>query len=452
MLKAVDDPVTSAARSRPDHPALETSSGTLTYGKLDTEANAWARRLAALGVSEGDRVPTTLPPGIEFAILLHAAPRLGAALVPLDTRLSAAGLRALRRDCGARLLVDEPLGGEEADLAPRATLDPGAIHTVVYTSGTSGRARGVELTVANHFASALASARFLGARPADRWLCVLPLFHVGGLAVLLRSATNATTAVVHEGFDPTRVREELEAGRVTLASLVPTMLHRLRDAGLERAPALRAALLGGGPIPAELLEWARQRQLPVAPTYGMTETASQIVTVPPADALRGVRAGRPLEGVQLRLAADGEILVRGPMVAPGAVGRDGWLHTGDLGRLDAEGRLTVTGRKTEVIVTGGENVIAGEVEEALREHPAVDDAGVTGIPDAEWGERIVAAVALRSEVSEEELIAHCRARLAPFQVPKEVHRRAELPRNAAGKLVRSELARRVRRKEPPTSP
>ena len=427
----MEDWVTAAARERPDHPAVLADDGELTYRELDEEASRIARRLAAVGVGEGDRVATTLPPGAGFAALLHAAPRVGAALMPLDARAG---------PVPAHLEVAEPLEGEEADVPLRTELDPGAPHTVIHTSGTTSEPRAVELTAANHYASALASAKALGAEPDDRWLCVLPLFHLGGVAILLRSAVHSTTAVVHERFDADRVRTALQRGEITVASFVSTMLHRLRDAGLKDAPALRVALLGGGPIPEGLLDWARERSLPVAPTYGMTETASQIVTVSPAEALRGERAGQPLDGVRLRISADGEIHVRGPMVAPGELDPDGWLHTGDLGALDDRGRLTVAGRKKDVIVTGGENVMAGRVEETLRAHPAVADAGVAGLPDAEWGERVVAWLVMDGEASDAELLVHCRERLAPFEVPKELRRVAGLSRNATGKLLRSRLA------------
>jgi o-succinylbenzoate---CoA ligase len=238
---------------------------------------------------------------------------------------------------------------------------------------------------------------------------------VGGLAVLLRSAIYGTTAILHAGFDAARVRDSLEAGEITLASFVPTMLARLREAGLGRAPGLRAALLGGGPIPVELLDWALGAGLPVCPTYGMTETASQIVTAPP-----GERSGRPLPGVELRIGEGGEILVRGPMVARGALAADGWLHTGDSGRLDETGRLHVEGRLKEIIVTGGENVAPAEVEEALVGHPAVVDAGVTGLADPEWGEAITAYVVLAGEVSPAALRDWTRGRLAPYKVPKRI--------------------------------
>ncbi|MGE5635644.1 MAG: AMP-binding protein, partial [Nocardioidaceae bacterium] len=434
-LDRVVDPLHEAARRRPSHPALVAGGRTVGCAELDAAADRAARRLAALGVGRGDRVATTLPPGHAFAELLHALPRLGAALVPLDARLPAPELRRRLDATGARLTVQEPLRGPEADAEPGARLDPDAVHTVVFTSGTGGAPKPVELTLRNHLASALGSAWALGVDPDDRWLCPLPVFHVGGLAVLLRSALYGTTAIVDARFDAPRVRASLESGEATLVSLVATMLARLREAGLMRAPALRAALLGGGPVPAGLLEWAAALGLPVRPTYGMTETASQVATAPP-----GELAAVPLPGVELRIAADGEILVRGPVVARDALGVDGWLHTGDAGSLDARGRLRVEGRLKELIVTGGEKVAPAEVEAALLAHPAVADAGVVGLADADWGEAVTAFVVLAHGASDAALLAHCRARLARHEVPKRIERVAALPRTATGKLLRDRLA------------
>src|SRR3954454_15579868 len=400
----LDEWLTSAARARPEHPALVADGRSLTYAELDAAAARAARRLAGLGVAAGDRVATTLPAGVAFAELLNALPRIGAVLVPLDPRLS------VRPD--ARLVVDSPLDGAEADVPLRRAVDPDEVHSVIFTSGTSGEPKPVELTYGNHHASALASAERLGVEPDDRWLCPLPLFHVGGLAVLLRSAIYRTTAVLHDGFDAERVRGELERGDVTLVSLVPTMLDRLRKAGLGKSPRLRAALLGGGPIPEELLAWARDVGFPALPTYGMTETASQIAT-----AERPEKAARPLPSVELRIGDRGEILVRGRMVAAGALSPDGCLHTGDRGRLD-DGLLRVEGRLKELIVSGGENVSPVEVEEVLLSHPAVRDAGVVGVQDPEWGEAVTAFVVLDGEAYD--LFEWCRDRLAAYKVPKRI--------------------------------
>ncbi|MFN2617835.1 MAG: AMP-binding protein, partial [Thermoleophilaceae bacterium] len=192
-MRPLDEWLTSAARARPEHPAIVAEGRSVGYAELAAASARTARRLAALGVGEDDRVATTLPPGMVFVELLHALPRLGAALVPLDPRAPA------RVD--ARLVVEAPLEGPEADVPLRDRVDPQATHTVIHTSGSMGEPKPVRLSYANHAASAQASAQNLGVDPADRWLCPLPLHHVGGLAVLLRSAIYATTALVHERFD-----------------------------------------------------------------------------------------------------------------------------------------------------------------------------------------------------------------------------------------------------------
>ena len=405
----------------------------LTYTQLAELADRTARRLAACGVGVGDRVAVLLPPGVDFAATLHALIRLGAVLVPVNTRLSADERAWVIEDSGTFLVLDQPVEGDEADVELLLEIDPDAPHCVIYTSGTTARPKPVVLTYANHLASARASAAHLGVEPDDVWLGVLPLFHVGGLQVLLRSAIYGTTAVIEPGFDVDRVRALLEGGQVTLASFVPTMVQRLREAGWASAPRLRAALIGGGPVPGELLAWAAERGLPLLATYGMTETASQIITA------AGPGSGaRPLPGVELTTAPDGELLVRGPMVAAGALAGDGWLHTGDRGHVDDQGFVHVEGRIDDTIITGGENVAAAEVEAALLSHPAVRDAGVVGRPDPEWGQIVVAYV-VADGVSDTALLAHARERLAGYKLPKEIQRRAELPRNAAGKLVRRRL-------------
>jgi O-succinylbenzoic acid--CoA ligase len=354
--------------------------------------------------------------------------------VPLNTRLPDEEQRSQAETVGADVIVDRPLNGMEAAIEPRRELDPDAVHTVLFTSGTGGEPKPVELTVANQDASATASASAFRVEPDDRWLCPLPLFHVAGIGILVRCARNATTAVLHERFDAGRVARTLAEGDASLISLVPTQLRRLRE-GLTAAPRLRALLLGGGPIPPDLVDWARGIDLPIRCTYGMTETASQVAVTAPWES-----AATPLPGVELRTGDDGEILVRGPMVSPRAIAPDGWLHSGDRGRLDRHGRLHVEGRIKELIVTGGEKVAPAAVEAVLAAHPAIADAGVAGLPDPDWGEAVTAFVVEHDPVSDYDLLAFCRERLAGYQVPKRVVRVAELPRNATGKLLRARLA------------
>jgi O-succinylbenzoic acid--CoA ligase len=290
----------------------------------------------------------------------------------------------------------------------------------------------VALSYDNWLWNALGSALALGLDPDETWLCPMPLAHVGGLSIQIRSAIYGTTVLLHERYDTERALAALmdSAQRVTLVSLVPTMLSRLLDEGLREPPTLRRVLLGGGPIAPALLARARTAQVNVAPSYGMTEACSQIAT-----------DGVALLGTELELAEDCEVLVRGRTVSAGALGPDGWLHTGDLGAFDESGRLVIAGRKADTIVSGGENVAPAEVESVLLEHPGVVDAAVFGRADAEWGEAVVAQVVVAdgADVVDEALRAHCAARLAPFKVPKRFEAVSGVPRGVTGKLLRREL-------------
>jgi o-succinylbenzoate---CoA ligase len=428
-----------AAALRPDHPALIDAHGAQTScAELHAQARDAAAVLQASGVERGDRVALALPAGAPFLAALHATLLLGAAVVPIDLRLGRDEQAARTR--GAKLTVTEPLRrAGEADATALGRLDADAPVTVVHTSGTTAEPKPVALTVGNWTWNALGSAVALGLDPHDRWLCMLPLSHVGGLAILIRSAIYGTTVVLHERFDTEAALTAIERDRVTLVSLVPTTLERLIDAGLKAPNPLRVALIGGGPLAPILAAQAQEAGIPVAQTYGMTEACSQVATSLPGEP---ETAGRPLVGTRVEIAADEEILVAGPTVAPGVADADGWLHTGDCGALDAHGRLTVTGRKADTIVTGGENVAPAEVEAALLTHPAVADAAVHGRPDPRWGEAVVATVVLHdgSHAEAEELRAHVGSQLARYKVPKEIAFAAALPRTASGKLLRRELS------------
>ncbi len=407
-----------AAAARPENVALETPAGSVSYAQLLAGASAAAGDLTARGVGAGERVAIALPAGLDFAYALHACLLLGAIAVPVDLRLSAAEQARI----GERsLLVDRPLraaGAPAREPAARWRHDLDATAVVIHTSGTSSGPKPVALTYGNLLWSALGSAVALGADPSERWLCVLPLSHVGGLSILFRSAIYATTAVVHERFDNERVLGALRGQRITLVSLVATTLTRLLDAGLQRPPALRAALTGGGPVPAALVRRASAAGVPVSLTYGLTESCSQVTTTPVAALAEPEPAGGPpLFCTRVRCQDGGEILVAGPTVAPGALSADGWLHTGDLGAFDERGRLRVTGRKADTIVSGGENVAPNEVEAVLEAHPDVLEAAVVGLADEQWGEAVTAIVVARegATLDREALRAHCAARAGGVQ-------------------------------------
>ena len=438
----LDNWLAQRAETCPDRLAVVTEAGSIDYAGLEAEASAMARRLAAKGVRRDSIVAISMTPGLEYATALHALMKLGATAFPLDPRLSAGERADAIGPQLPALVIDSPadLEGHEADMPLLGELALDRPCTRVLTSGTSGGSRPVEHTYGNHLWSAVGSAFNLGVDPSDRWLCCVPIFHVSGISILLRSAIYGTTAVVQDGFDVDRVAESLERDGVTIVSLVTTMLTRLIDAGaaIERP---RAILVGGGPVPDEILEEALGLGATVVQTYGLTEASSQVTTLAPADVERKRgSAGRPLLTTHVRIA-NGEILVQGPTVAPEAVADDGWLHTGDVGRIDPEGFLWVEGRRDDVIVTGGENVAPEEVEEVLVGHPDVLDAAVVGRPDPDWQNAVVAVLVTNSagEPDRDSLREWCSARLAPYKVPKRFERADELPRTASGKLRRAEL-------------
>lgn len=436
------DWLAAGARTHPRRLAVADPRETLTYAELHGRAVGLARVLQNAGAGPGDPVAIDLPAGGDHAVALHAAFLTGA----VAQSLPAADRTEAPTAPGALVVGSEQVarareigaGGWEGP--PRRPRDP---LTRVLTSGSSGEPKPVELTAANHLWSAMASAANLGVRPDDAWLCPLPLNHVGGLSILIRSAIYGTAAVIHDGFDVDAVAEAFASGRATLASLVPTQLVRLLDAGaaIERP---RLLLVGGGPLPVDVLAEALARGATVVQSYGLTEACSQVATLAPEEAReRAGSAGRPLLGVEVR-TADAEIHVRGPIVAPGAAAADGWLHTGDLGRVDRDGYLWVEGRRGDLIVTGGENVRPERVEEVLAAHPDVAEVAVAGAEDREWGQAVVAFYEPRpgSAPDEEELRAFARERLARHEVPKRFRRVAELPRTASGKLRRRALIER----------
>jgi o-succinylbenzoate---CoA ligase len=448
--------LTRAASVHPTRIALDTPNGSWSYAELHAAARLGASELRARGARSGERVAIALPPGLAFAQALHACLLLGAVAVPVDLRLASS--ERARIAAGADVLVDGPLAvppspseGAEAQPEGRGAHDLDAVAAVIHTSGTTSAPRPVELTYGNFLWSALGSAVALGLDPRERWLCALPVSHVGGLSILVRSTIYATTAVVHERFEVDRVLDALRERDITLVSLVATTLARLLDAGLSRpttpsgrGAALRCALTGGGPVPEALLARAHDAGITVSSTYGLTETCSQVTTTPlAAPGRERATAGPPLFCTRVRIASDGEILVAGPTVANAAADGDGWLRTGDFGAFDEQGCLTVTGRKADTIVSGGENVAPAEVEAVLEAHPDVLEAAVLGRPDERWGEAVTAIVLARPgrTLDGEALRAYCAGLLAPYKVPKHVALTGEpLPRTPSGKLLRRELS------------
>jgi O-succinylbenzoic acid--CoA ligase len=438
----LDNWLAQRAATCPDRPAVIADGVEVTYAELEADATSVARRLAARGVRRGAAVVIERPADLEYAVAIHALMKLGAVAHPIGRRLPPAERDALLERIQPALVLSAARGPgvTEADLPLLGEHDLGALCSRILTSGTSGPVRHVGLTYGNHLWSAVGSAFNLGVDPDDRWLCCLPLHHVGGLSILMRSVIYGIGAVVHDGFDVDHVAGALADDRVTLVSLVTTQLVRLLAADADLSGP-RAILVGGGPVPIDVLEEATGRGARVVQTYGLTEASSQVTTLAPGEARRKLgSAGRPLLTTHLRIQ-DGEILVQGPTVAPGCADEDGWLHTGDIGRIDEEGFLYVMDRLGDVIVSGGEKVVPVEVEEVLLQHPAVAEAAVVAREDPEWQEAVAAVIVLRNgaSVSEGDLRSHCAESLAGFKVPKRIEFVDELPRTDSGKLLRRAL-------------
>ena len=479
-----------------------------TYTDLDRLVSETAGRLAAHGIESGDRLGVITPPYVGTVGLVHAAMRIGATFVPLGQDLTPRELSARieRADLSAVVCaepteddalaavegiedtpvfsVDDPTdatvtGVHEVEPSP---VDPPewdrSDHLcILFTSGTTGTPKPVPLTAGNVYSSAVASAFRLGVDPGDRWLVSLSLHHMGGLAPVYRSALYGTTLVLREGFDAGGTADDIDTYDVTGVSLVPTMLKQMLDRRGTLSDTLRVVLLGGAPAPDELLERCRDYSIPVHPTYGMTESASQIATATPRQTRgRLGTVGRPLFGTEVTIVDEdgapvadgetGEIVVDGPTVTPGYLERpsgddDGasaeldrsdfdrhGLHTGDVGRFDEDGYLYVLNRLDDRIITGGENVEPGEVSDVLRGFSAVEDVAVVGLDDEMWGERVAALLAVGDRtgeaVDEAALEAFARDRLTGFKIPKTITFVDELPRTVSGTVDR-EAVREVLR-------
>lgn len=496
----MEDWLAQRARATPGQEALVNagSGNAWSYATLDETVQEMAGRLRALGVDETDHLGAVLETGVEAVCLIHAAMRLGTTLVPLapdftppelSERFGHADVDAVICDMETEPTVREAVGSLDTQLsvlsiddtdwndvtalaaAEPAPITPASweredVQLLLFTSGTTGNAKAVQLTMGNLLASATTSGFRLGIDPEDRWLVPLSLHHMGGIAPVLRSTLYGTTAIIRESFDPGGTVDDIQRFGATCISLVPTMLRRMLSARGTLPDSLRLVLVGGAPCPEELVDRCRDFSVPICPTYGMTETASQIATARHREAYEVPDSvGRPLLWIDVTVVDEagtpigpgetGELVVSGPTVTPGyyadhaatgeAMGPHG-LHTGDVGYQDEEGRLYVLNRLDDRILTGGENVDPGEVVDALREHPDVTDAAVVGLPDEEWGEEVAALVVPDGEEERpgiDELEPFFRDRLAGFKLPRTLGFTGELPRTVSGTVEREAVRERL---------
>ena len=455
--------------------ALSYSGQQWTFSEINGIAIDYAGKLASFGITSDSRVAILAKSHPESVFVMYACLHIGCEMVMLNERLSESELNyQLTDSTAAYLLVDEELQekidfgnkillGEikkavPADFIPAAEWREERTISIMYTSGTTGYPKGVRQTAENHFSSAVSSALNIGISPQDVWLCVMPLFHISGFSILMRSLIYGMGVRLHPRFDAKLCAQELNLGTVTHMSVVAVTLERvlnvLETESMDVSPKFKSMLAGGGPVPVSYIERAEKFGISVLQTYGMTETSSQTTTLQPADAKRKTgSSGKPLFLYQIRIGNDApalekaEIQIRGPQVTPGYIGKyaerevqkEGWFSTGDIGYVDNEGFLFVVDRRSDLIVSGGENIYPAEIEKVLLGHPAVREAGVCGMADEKWGEVPAAFVVLNEAVSMESLRDFLKVQIAGYKIPKLIQEVEALPRNASNKVLRREL-------------
>jgi len=496
-MTSISSLLDQAAAEYPDRAALRMDDLVLSYAQLREAAGRMSTLLRSLGVEPGDRVGLMLPNVPAFPIAFYGALAAGAVVVPMNPLLksrevsyylgdsearaviawhAATGEAAKgAADAGAQMIAAETpdLSGllEETTAAPgssdRGDLDDAVI---LYTSGTTGRPKGAELTHAGLVSNAEVSARTLfGVSPDDVIMGCLPLFHVFGLTCGLNvSVASAATLTLLPRFDPAKALDIIQRDRVTIFEGVPTMyaamLH-LPDADPAKAATLQLCASGGAAMPVEILRGFEEKfGCTVLEGYGLSETSPVASFNHPRKVRKPGSIGTPIEGVEMRLIDDdwntvaddtiGEIAIRGHNVMKGywnkpeataEAMRDGWFRTGDMARVDDDGYYFIVDRKKDLIIRGGYNVYPREIEEVLHEHPAVAEVAVIGIPDASLGEEVGAAVALKpgASATPEELRSWARDRVAAYKYPRRVWLVDALPKGPTGKILRREV-------QPPT--
>ncbi|MGN2639896.1 FadD3 family acyl-CoA ligase [Nocardia takedensis] len=465
--------VLSAADRFGDAEAVVDGDLRWSFTELVDRVRVAAGAYAGLGIERGDRVALWAPNSAEWIVAAFGLLTAGGVLVPVNTRFKAEEAGEVIRRSGAKAVLVQQgfLGTDYSGVAEVPVLDLKSefltaanpferpvdgedIADIVFTSGTTGRPKGVLMNHRQTLRLYTEWCDLAGLRQGDRYLLVNPFFHTFGYkAGLVASLVRGATMLPVPVFDVDAVLDLVERERVTMLPGPPTLYHSLLEAAGERdLSSLRNAVTGSADIPVELIRRVRE-ELPfesIMTGYGLTEAGTATASRP-GDSFEQIATtvGKPCDGVQIDLAADGEVLVRGYTVMQGylddpeataaAIDADGWLHTGDLGELDPDGRLRIVGRKKDMFIVGGFNAYPAEIEGFLLEHPAVAQVAVIGVPDERLGQVGRAFVVTKGPVSEQELIAWSRERMAGYKVPRTVRFLATLPLNATGKVAKDQL-------------
>ncbi|MCL2179108.1 MAG: o-succinylbenzoate--CoA ligase [Cystobacterineae bacterium] len=447
------------ARRRPKAIALRFEGKAWTWEELNTWVGAWVRELSTRGIEAGEGIGVLAFNQPDTVALFHACARLGARLVLLNARLAKNELSLLEqlslpKFCfiEAPLLEKFPRGEVFPRLAPPSPPTTAShyaeenVAATLFTSGTTGTPKRIDIRHRHLLAHATASAANLGGETQHIWYVCLPLFHIGGLVHLSRCALYGATLSLAQKFEVAFLDAEVEAGRVSHLSLVPTMLSQwLEYRGGKPIPmGMEVCLVGGAHVPLPLFLRARQMGIPILCTYGLTEACSQVATEERQRA-DGESCGFPLPGVEVRICKEGareagegevgEIEVRGETVLIG----EGWQKTGDFGYKDNRGRLVVLSRRVDLIISGGENIYPSEIERVLLQYPGIKEAAIGACASERWGQVPIALVVFEGLFIEEALLQHCREQLAGYKIPKAIFAVDVLPKNASGKVDRQKL-------------
>jgi long-chain acyl-CoA synthetase len=466
----------------------------VSYKELNSITNRVARGLVSLGLRPGDKLCVMLPNCPEYVYLFLGAPKAGITLVPLNTALKQDELAFITDNSDARAFVTTPsfldlankiraaselivVGGEKgtgdrafAELLEEAdeAIDystPDSLASIVYTSGTTGRPKGVMLTQSNYINNCRQSSATLEMKGDERAMCILPLFHVNGqVASILSPLQAGASLILTEGLSPRTFFDNLTRYSATSFSGVPTIysiLLNLPDREKYDLSSLRRCVCGAAPMPVELFTQFEQAfNTIIIEGYGLSE-GTCVSTLNPIEGKRKIGSiGLPLKGQEVKIFDNedrelgpneiGEIVVRGPNMMAGYYKneaataetlRNGWLHTGDLGKRDEDGYIYIVGRKKEMIIRGGENIYPKEIEEALYRHAAIKEAAVIGLPHKIWGEEVGAAIILKdgAQASGDDIIAYCRAHLADYKCPSRIFFCEQFPKTATGKIQKNRL-------------
>ncbi|WP_085721997.1 o-succinylbenzoate--CoA ligase [Limosilactobacillus reuteri] len=465
------------AATQPNQIAIDDGNERLSFAELKKQVEVLVGKIDHL--NPGSRVCILATNTLMSYKLALAIMCSGRTIVWLNWRLAGEELERQIKDSGLQLCLVEnslwrsgmtdPFKSYSAFLITSA--DPGElipvfksnwVASIMYTSGTTGKPKGVLQTFGNHFYSAVSSALNLGLSSADKWLCVAPIFHISGFSIIMRGLIYGMTVRLVEKFRAEELERILANETVTIMSVVPFMLKKLiqqqNKTNTHYNSAFRCMLLGGGTIDRETLEACLQRSIPVVQCYGMTETCSQIVALRSADALLKLGSvGQPLFSTQLKLSKDGEILLKTPALTPGYLNLpdklpskmiDGWYRTGDIGHLDKEGYLYIDGRADEMLISGGENIFPQEVEQVYQRYPQINEVAVVGQNDSVWGQVPVAFVVSDRRLSPTKLINYGYEHLARYKVPQHYIFVSELPKNASGKIRRFMLREKLNNESP----